>query len=101
MRLVCPGGGRYVWNEAWQTMESTVYGHPAAPKDGPTVASLLSAFDDLDTGVTLTRIGARSSADAGEAPPAMADADGGERRDACGEYSLRVRMRLGAAASSR
>ena len=34
-RLVCPGGGRYVWNEQWQTMESTVYGHPAQPKPGP------------------------------------------------------------------
>ncbi len=33
--LVCPGGGRYVWNEQWQTMESTVYGHPAQPKPGP------------------------------------------------------------------
>ena len=33
--LVCPGGGRYVWNEQWQTMESTVYGHPAQPKAGP------------------------------------------------------------------
>jgi hypothetical protein len=33
--LVCPGGGRYVWNQQWQTMESTVYGHPAQPKPGP------------------------------------------------------------------
>src|SRR5262249_36553881 len=31
-KLVCPGGGRYVWNEEWQTMESTVYGHPGQPK---------------------------------------------------------------------
>jgi hypothetical protein len=34
-KLVCPGGGRYVWNEQWQTMESTVYGHPGQPKSGP------------------------------------------------------------------
>lgn len=34
-RLVCPGGGEYVWNEKWQTMESTVYGHPGEPKPGP------------------------------------------------------------------
>jgi hypothetical protein len=33
--LVCPGGGRYVWNEQWRTMESTLYGHPAQPKAGP------------------------------------------------------------------
>jgi hypothetical protein len=34
-KLVCPGGGQYVWNEQWQTMESTVYGHPAQPRKGP------------------------------------------------------------------
>ena len=32
-RLVCPGGGKYVWNEKWQTMESTVFGHPGEPKE--------------------------------------------------------------------
>jgi hypothetical protein len=32
-RLVCPGGGEYVWNDKWQTMESTVYGHPGEPKE--------------------------------------------------------------------
>ncbi|MBS3764473.1 MAG: hypothetical protein KGZ25_14340, partial [Planctomycetes bacterium] len=31
-RLVCPGGGEYVWNKEHQTMESTVYGHPGQPK---------------------------------------------------------------------
>ena len=35
IRLVCPGGGEYVWNDEWQTMESTVYGHPGQPKVGP------------------------------------------------------------------
>lgn len=39
-RLVCPGGGDYVWNEEWQTMESTVYGHPGEPKRGPPNVSL-------------------------------------------------------------
>ena len=33
--LVCPGGGNYVWNEKYATMESTVYGHPGQPKSGP------------------------------------------------------------------
>ncbi len=32
---MCPGGGTYVWNEKWHTMESTVYGHPGEPKPGP------------------------------------------------------------------
>ncbi len=34
-RLLCPGGGEFVWNEQWQTMESTVYGCPGAPKMDP------------------------------------------------------------------
>ena len=37
-RLICPGGGQYVWNDDWQTMESTVYGCPAAPQEGPLAA---------------------------------------------------------------
>mgnify|MGYP001098909831 CR=1 FL=1 len=35
VRLVDPAGGAYVWNEQYQTMESTKYGHPGAPKEGP------------------------------------------------------------------
>jgi hypothetical protein len=31
-RLECPGGGSYVWDETWQTMKSTVFGHPVRPK---------------------------------------------------------------------
>ncbi len=31
-KLLCPGGGAYVWNQKWQTMESTVFGHPGEPK---------------------------------------------------------------------
>ncbi len=44
-KLVCPGGGTYVWNEKWQTMESTVFGHPGEPKKGTTtaLAQILSA----------------------------------------------------------
>ncbi len=32
VELICPGGGKYVWNERWHTMESTVFGHPGEPK---------------------------------------------------------------------
>ena len=39
-RLVCPGGGKYVWNAEWQTMESTAYGHPGEPKKGPSAAAV-------------------------------------------------------------
>ncbi len=31
-KLVCPAGGEYVWNAEWGTMESTVLGHPGAPR---------------------------------------------------------------------
>jgi hypothetical protein len=44
-RLFCPGGGTYVWNEKWQTMESTVFGHPGEPKSSSSraLAEILSA----------------------------------------------------------
>ena len=44
VELVCPGGGKYVWNEKFQTMESTVYGSPAAPKEGPPAPPVLSSL---------------------------------------------------------
>src|SRR6185503_9308005 len=50
-RLVCPGGGKYVWNEKWQTMESTVYGHPAEPKPGPDSVTPLSRFAAANFGL--------------------------------------------------
>ncbi|HEY7089303.1 MAG TPA: hypothetical protein VH518_14495 [Tepidisphaeraceae bacterium] len=34
-RLVDPAGGKYLWNEAWHTFESTAYGHPGEPRQGP------------------------------------------------------------------
>jgi hypothetical protein len=33
-RLTCPGGGTYTWNAEWHTFESSVFGHPGAPKPG-------------------------------------------------------------------
>ncbi|MHC4947232.1 MAG: hypothetical protein ACYTG1_03085 [Planctomycetota bacterium] len=47
LRLICPGGGTYEWNDEWRTMESTVYGHPGAPKEGPT---LPDAIRDIESG---------------------------------------------------
>ena len=44
VELVCPGGGKYVWNEKYGTMESTVYGHPGEPKQGPPAPPVLSRF---------------------------------------------------------
>ena len=51
-RLLCPGGGEYRWNEEWQTMESTVYGHPGAPKNGPGLPPSLSTLAFGNFGIT-------------------------------------------------
>ena len=58
--LVCPGGGKYVWNEKYQTMESTVYGHPGEPKEGPLAPPVLSGFASGDFGLTLENDGLRA-----------------------------------------
>jgi len=60
VRLVCPGGGDYVWNDAWQTMESTVYGHPAGPKSGPLLPEVFDQFVAADAGLTFDSGGLRS-----------------------------------------
>lgn len=61
-RLVCPGGGQYVWNEEARTMESTVYGHPAAPKDGPAPVGFMDRFESGDFGITFEDQGLRARA---------------------------------------
>ena len=58
--LVCPGGGKYVWNEKYGTMESTVYGHPGEPKEGPLAPPVLSGFASGDFGLTLENQGLRA-----------------------------------------
>ena len=59
-RLVCPGGGRYVWNERWKSMESTVYGLPAAPKDGPPLPPALTSLSRAVLGLTFEEDGLRA-----------------------------------------
>lgn len=58
--LHCPGGGVYRWNEAYKTMESSVYGHPAAPKKGPHVAQLLGDWEAGNFGLTFENQGLRA-----------------------------------------
>jgi hypothetical protein len=58
--LICPGGGKYVWNEKWQTMESTVYGHPGEPKEGTKSAAVLNSIERGDFGVTFEEQGLRA-----------------------------------------
>ena len=61
--LLCPGGGEYVWNQEWSTMESTVYGHPGAPKDGPgLLRPPLSTLNSGNFGLTFEDNGLRAKA---------------------------------------
>jgi hypothetical protein len=62
-RLLCPGGGRYVWNEAWRTMESTVYGHPGEPRPGPTLPGALAHIARAAAGLTFEDDGLRARAE--------------------------------------
>ncbi len=71
VELVCPGGGKYVWNEKYGTMQSTVYGHPGEPKDGPPAPPVLSSFSNADFGLTFEHQGLRARAVL-ERPPAKA-----------------------------
>ena len=59
-RLLCPGGGTYRWNEEWQTMESTVYGHPGQPRDGPSLPPALAGLASIDAGLTFEADGLRA-----------------------------------------
>jgi len=60
VRLVCPGGGEYVWNDRWQTIESTVYGHPGQPKRGPAAPPVLATFTSGNFGLTFEEQGLRA-----------------------------------------
>ncbi|MEO2023298.1 MAG: hypothetical protein ABGX05_15865, partial [Pirellulaceae bacterium] len=59
-RLVCPGGGKYVWNEEWRTMESTVFGHPGDPKSGKGFPDQLKQVKFGNFGVTFEESGLRA-----------------------------------------
>ena len=43
-RLGTPSGGTFAWNDAMQTMETSDYGCPAAPKEGPGLPASLASF---------------------------------------------------------
>jgi hypothetical protein len=59
-QLICPGGGKYVWNEEWQTMESTVFGHPAKSKVGVGFPDQLKQLKLGNFGVTFEESGLRA-----------------------------------------
>ena len=56
--LHCPGGGEYVWNQKFQSYESSAFGHPAEPKT-PAKLSLLGKWESIDLGVTFENDGLR------------------------------------------
>jgi hypothetical protein len=58
--LACPGGGSYRWNEEWQTMESSVYGHPGAPRRGPSLPPALLRLANAQAGLTFEAEGLRA-----------------------------------------
>jgi hypothetical protein len=63
VELVCPGGGKYVWNDKYRTMASTVYGHPGEPKVGPPAPPMLSSFAAGSFGLTFENQGLRARAE--------------------------------------
>jgi hypothetical protein len=62
-KLVCPGGGDYVWNETFQTMESTVFGCPAQPKAPAHLPNALTSLKDVNMGLTFEEDGLRARAE--------------------------------------
>ena len=60
--LICPGGGSYVWNEKWRTMESTVYGHPGEPKESKDPQSRLGKFSSINLGLSFENQGLSAQA---------------------------------------
>jgi hypothetical protein len=60
-RLICPGGGKYRWNEKDGTMESTVFGHPERPlKNPPASAHPLHDVREVRFGLTFEHDGLRA-----------------------------------------
>ncbi len=61
--LACPGGGKYVWNKEFQTMESTVYGCPGQPRLGPPLPRPLQGVQSLNFGLSFENHGLRARAE--------------------------------------
>ena len=60
-RLTCPGGGNYKWNEEFQTYESSVFGHPARPRNPDTLeTSPIARLKEISFGLTFEEDGMRA-----------------------------------------
>ena len=62
-KLVCPGGGDYVWNEKFKTMESTIFGSPARPRLKKKMSTPLAKIKEAEFGLTFEDNGLRARAD--------------------------------------
>ncbi|MCF7853403.1 MAG: hypothetical protein K9N51_01285 [Candidatus Pacebacteria bacterium] len=62
IRLVCPGGGAYQWNETFQSMASTVYGHPGEPALGEPAHDPWESIVGANLGLTFEENGLRAEA---------------------------------------
>jgi hypothetical protein len=69
IRLLDPAGGQYVWNDKWQTMESTIYGNPGQPKEGPAGIFLPGGVKAGNFGLTFEDNGLRGVAEIDWAVP--------------------------------
>jgi hypothetical protein len=68
-RLLCPAGGKYVWNAADGTMESSILGHPGRPKNPGAISSpFLRSLRDAQMGVTFQMDGLRARVDVRREP---------------------------------
>ncbi len=59
-RLCTPTGGTFAWNEAMQTMETSEYGSPAAPKQGSPLPAPLASFLRGEFGLSFEGEGLRA-----------------------------------------
>ena len=60
-RLTCPGGGKYQWNEKYQSYESTIFGLPARPKRPDVLqTSPLAHLKQISLGLTFEDDGLRA-----------------------------------------
>lgn len=59
-KLVCPGGGDYVWNPTLHTMESTIFGSPTSPKTPDAITNAMMSIKVINMGLTFEDNGLRA-----------------------------------------
>lgn len=63
VRPICPGGGQYLFNDELGVMESSVYGSPLAPRQGPAFVPIVRRLRAGDFGLTFDKHGLRARAE--------------------------------------